>query len=153
MKKHGRKNNIMKTAFLTLILALATVIGFAQNRKHTDKERKLPTAHESMHAAQFLHGQGGASIYNEVEAYAFADYVTLNSWESNDFSKFIRIGLGQNENIYYKSLNNLYDPYKIHNPSFYIPSMLNATTFFKTRLLKIIMAYITTILYIHKRLI
>ena len=34
-------------------------------------------AHESMHMGQYLNGQGGQSIFNEVEAYAFSAIVSL----------------------------------------------------------------------------
>ena len=37
-------------------------------------------AHESMHAGQYLNGQGGQSIFNEVEAYAFESITGLNSF-------------------------------------------------------------------------
>ncbi len=36
-------------------------------------------AHESMHMGQYLNGQGGQSIFNEVEAYAFSAIISLNS--------------------------------------------------------------------------
>ncbi len=40
-------------------------------------------AHESMHAGQFLNGQGGQSIFNEVEAYAFEAAITSNHTVEN----------------------------------------------------------------------
>ena len=36
-------------------------------------------AHETMHSAQFEHGQGGRSIFNEVEAYVFESVMSTNS--------------------------------------------------------------------------
>ena len=39
-------------------------------------------AHEVFHAFQFLKGQGGASIYNEVEAFAFG-YMIYGAFQSN----------------------------------------------------------------------
>ena len=35
-------------------------------------------AHESMHVGQFLNGQGGRAIFNEIEAYAFEAAITFN---------------------------------------------------------------------------
>ena len=40
-------------------------------------------AHESMHAGQFLNGQGGRAIFNEVEAYAFEAAIASNHTVEN----------------------------------------------------------------------
>ena len=47
--------------------------GFEQNRVFS------AVSHEFMHATQSYHGQGGASIWNEVEAYTFETVTSMNS--------------------------------------------------------------------------
>ena len=89
------------------------------------------TAHESMHAAQFLHGQGGASIYNEVEAYAFADYISYNSWNAKNELDVIGNPSYSKQGIYYMNFKNLYDPIKVHDPAIYVHSIFSSVMFFK----------------------
>ena len=74
------------------------------------------TAHETMHGVQYENGQGGASIFNEVEAYAFEMNISFNSL--NDLSTGFQAGaMIYNENNpisnkYNQALNKLsYDGY------------------------------------------
>ena len=47
-------------------------------------------AHESMHGVQFENGQGGRSIFNEVEAYAFEYVVSQNTIIYEDYATNFR---------------------------------------------------------------
>lgn len=44
--------------------------------------------HETMHHAQFMHGQGGRFVANEVEAYTFQYAVSYNMYNDNVFTGY-----------------------------------------------------------------
>ena len=69
-------------------------------------------AHESMHVGQYLNGQGGASIFNEVEAYAFEAAVSFNSFDTDTPFRSPAIS---NTNSYTKSLSLLQFGYDKNN--------------------------------------
>ena len=65
--------------------------------------------HESMHVGQFLNGQGGRAIFNEVEAYAFTAIISLNSLQAlgmDGFKTSVQV-----ENRYGKSFETLQNGY------------------------------------------
>ena len=57
-------------------------------------------AHESMHAGQYLNGQGGQSIFNEIEAYAFESTISINANELSDNLMFSSGAKASKENIF-----------------------------------------------------
>lgn len=67
-------------------------------------------AHESMHVGQYLNGQGGQSIFNEVEAYAFESTISMNSQNIME-NRFLSQGAQGWENpagiLYFNSMNSL----------------------------------------------
>ncbi|TFU92211.1 hypothetical protein E4T81_12930 [Barnesiella sp. WM24] len=65
-------------------------------------------AHESMHVGQFLNGQGGRAIFNEVEAYAFEAATSLISF---DLETPFNSGALSGENRYVNSMNQLLSGY------------------------------------------
>ena len=65
-------------------------------------------AHESMHVGQFLNGQGGRAIFNEVEAYAFEAATSLRSF---DLETPFNSGALSGENRYLNSMNQLLSGY------------------------------------------
>ena len=76
-------------------------------------------AHESMHVGQFLDGQGGRAIFNEVEAYAFEAAISINANELSDNLMFSSGAMVGENNIFGKlyhdaisSLNTRYSYYK-----------------------------------------
>ena len=75
-------------------------------------------AHESMHVGQFLNGQGGQSIFNEVEAYAFEAVTSNNSLEQFE-TRFAAQGTQGKDTIagvfYYNSMNALSFEYSQKN--------------------------------------
>ena len=54
-------------------------------------------AHESMHCAQFENEQGGASIFNEVEANAFSAIIGYNTQANNSANTFQKMTLNSDE--------------------------------------------------------
>ena len=58
-------------------------IGAANFSDGTKDRVYAAIAHESMHCAQYMNNQGGASIWNEVEAYVFEQVIGYNSLENN----------------------------------------------------------------------
>ena len=85
-------------------------------------------AHESMHCAQFENEQGGASIFNEVEANAFSAIIGCNTQikkSANAFQKTVSISEDPIANRYEGAFNGLvWDGY---NPT----DMLTAVKLFK----------------------
>ena len=65
-------------------------------------------AHESMHVGQFLNGQGGRAIFNEVEAYAFEAATSLISF---DLETPFNSGALSGENRHMNSMNQLLSGY------------------------------------------
>ena len=65
--------------------------------------------HESMHVGQFLNGQGGRAIFNEVEAYAFTAIISLNSFQALGMDGF-KTNI-QTEHRYGKSFEFLQNGY------------------------------------------
>ncbi len=61
-------------------------------------------AHESMHAGQYLNGQGGQSIFNEIEAYAFELSTSLISY---NIDTPFNSGALSGENRYVDSMGQL----------------------------------------------
>jgi hypothetical protein len=57
-------------------------------------------AHESMHVGQFLNGQGGRAIFNEVEAYAFEAAISINANELSDNLMFSSGAMVGENNIF-----------------------------------------------------
>lgn len=72
-------------------------------------------AHESMHAAQFLNGQGGQSIFNEIEAYAFEATISINACDISDNHIFLSAATAAQENffgeLYHDAISSLSTEY------------------------------------------
>ena len=68
-------------------------------------------AHESMHGAQYEHGQGGRSIFNEVEAYVFEYVISQNTLCGNSKIIFSSGANSYNDNflgnLFSHSINSL----------------------------------------------
>ena len=68
-------------------------------------------AHESMHGVQYENGQGGQSIYNEVEAYVFEYTMSINSFLTDGATEFKSLGNTTNNNhagkLYGESIQKL----------------------------------------------
>lgn len=89
-------------------------------------------AHESMHGAQYEHGQGGRSIFNEVEAYVFEFTISVNSKIKSCDHSFLSAANSANETsygkLYYNSFGNLTSGYDIKSMAQAIISFKKGST-------------------------
>ncbi len=103
-------------------------------------------AHETMHGAQYEHGQGGRSIFNEVEAYVFSAGIGINTIFNGHPCQFQSASLSSSLNNQYSELFNFsfgelvrygYNPTNMINAvrTFKIGASLNNTGLYNTYIL------------------
>jgi RHS repeat-associated protein len=85
--------------------------GMLMNSQYSDYSKVEGVSHELFHGFQYEKGQGGASIFNEVEAMVYSSVVSSNWAYSTDYIGALSSnGLGNGTasgNIYQQSFNSL----------------------------------------------
>jgi hypothetical protein len=85
------------------------------NQKASEYSKIASTGHELFHGLQSEYGQGGASVYNEIEADVFSYKVADNwSYNTNYIGSMSSIGQGQDNlfgTIFSRSFNDLTKSY------------------------------------------
>ena len=82
--------------------------GNSLSNQYNDYQKVEGAAHELFHAVQYIEGQGGLSVINEVEAYTFGIGIAQQYATSKGDYYFSTNSLGNSDNsTYEQALNNL----------------------------------------------
>lgn len=118
--------------------------GVIMNPKISEYSNVESMSHELFHGIQYESGQGGASIFNEVEAYVYSGIVTTNWAINNDYyGSMSSNGLGTNSatgKAYQQAFNGLLS-------SFSKQGFIDAVKNFKAGSEKTLLVYTRTILF------
>ena len=116
--------------------------GMLTNSKYSDFSKVEGVSHELFHGLQHENGQGGTSIFNEVEAYVYSSVIATNWLSSTDyFGAMSSNGIGNRTtagNLYETSFSNLIkngfskDAFSNAVESFKAGSVSNATGGYNT---------------------